>query len=85
MDIFSLNSILSMWHLLIGIELHILNPNLHQTLNEIETNQIEKLPLVEIESWTLGLWDLLCITSNYRKFGCPIICTDTNSQCYFFH
>ena len=25
----------------------------------------------------------LFITSNDRPFGCPIICTDTNSQCYF--
>ena len=25
------------------------------------------------------------ITSNCRQFGCPIICTDTYSQCYFVH
>ena len=25
------------------------------------------------------------ITQNYQPFGCPIICTVTNSQCYFVH
>ena len=28
-------------------------------------------------------YDSTCITSNCRHFGCPIVCTDSYSQCYY--
>ena len=31
------------------------------------------------------LWSTMIISKNDRTFDCPIICTDTNSQCYFVH
>ena len=40
---------------------------------------------IELHHFTIRKELPCCITSNYRPFGCPIIYTDTNSQCCFVH
>ena len=69
--------------------------NRHLTVNNENVNSSDKCvqKMDSLQEWILDYpyrnannsEGCRHITSNDRPFGCPIICTDINSQCYFFH